>query len=241
LRPLQVAYESPRFMLPIRLGTVNADGPQELFVYALTRDGRVETTNYRTVKLPTGMEIPTFVKGEFGDFYRAMFDAQNAVENAAVVFMEYAWDMNWCDPCAADPLSIEELRDLGVFWIDEKRPQPSGAPQRMMPGPARDAFVTRLHVRYDEAHFPEDLVFQETADRTNFQGRYVLRHPFRSESTCSEAAAYRRQVRDRQEREAHTLASLTGWNIDEIRRRIGVIGGGPDSPEQPWWERIWSN
>src|SRR5439155_26578792 len=26
LRPLQVAYESPKFMLPIRLGTVNADG-----------------------------------------------------------------------------------------------------------------------------------------------------------------------------------------------------------------------
>ena len=37
LRPLQVAYESPKFMLPIRLGTVNANGPQELFIYALTR------------------------------------------------------------------------------------------------------------------------------------------------------------------------------------------------------------
>src|SRR5439155_5366491 len=30
LRPLQVAYESPKFMLPIRLGTANADGPHEL-------------------------------------------------------------------------------------------------------------------------------------------------------------------------------------------------------------------
>src|SRR5262249_7965657 len=48
LRPLQIAFESPKFMLPIRLGTVNADGPQELFVFALTRKGRVETTNYRT-------------------------------------------------------------------------------------------------------------------------------------------------------------------------------------------------
>ena len=45
LRPLQIAYESPKFMLPIRLGTVNAKGQQELFVYALTRNGRVETTN----------------------------------------------------------------------------------------------------------------------------------------------------------------------------------------------------
>lgn len=35
LRPIQVAYESPKFMLPIRLGTINADGPQELFIYIL--------------------------------------------------------------------------------------------------------------------------------------------------------------------------------------------------------------
>src|SRR5215510_12477730 len=34
LRPLQVAYESPKFMLPIRLGMVNARGTQDLFVYA---------------------------------------------------------------------------------------------------------------------------------------------------------------------------------------------------------------
>lgn len=45
LRPIQIAYEHERFMLPIRLGTVNAKGQQELFVYALTRKGRVETTN----------------------------------------------------------------------------------------------------------------------------------------------------------------------------------------------------
>ena len=63
LRPLQVAYESPKFMLPIRLGMVNANGPQELFVYALTRNGRVETTNYRTVKLPTDMELPALREG----------------------------------------------------------------------------------------------------------------------------------------------------------------------------------
>src|SRR5207245_5576153 len=39
LRPIQVAYESPKFMLPIRLGMVNANGPQELFVYTLSQKG----------------------------------------------------------------------------------------------------------------------------------------------------------------------------------------------------------
>ena len=31
---MQVAYESNKFMLPIRLGTLNARGKQELYVYA---------------------------------------------------------------------------------------------------------------------------------------------------------------------------------------------------------------
>ncbi|MFT4581304.1 MAG: hypothetical protein ACI915_002066 [Gammaproteobacteria bacterium] len=58
LRPIQSAYESPKFMLPIRLGMVNAEGSQELYFYALTKTARVETRNYRTVKMPTGMDLP---------------------------------------------------------------------------------------------------------------------------------------------------------------------------------------
>jgi hypothetical protein len=38
-------------------------------------------------------------------------------------------------------------------------------------------FITRLHVRYDAEHFPEDIMFQETADYGNFQASYILRHP----------------------------------------------------------------
>jgi hypothetical protein len=120
LRPLQIAYESPKFMLPIRLGTVNAKGQQELFVYALTRNGRVETTNYRTGKLPTDMDLPVYLKqpNEFSSFYKAMFARQVEARDGRAVFLEYAWDMRWCDPCAADPLSNDELRRLGVFWAD---------------------------------------------------------------------------------------------------------------------------
>ena len=86
LRPIQVAYESPKFMLPIRLGMVNADGPQELFVYALTQKGRVEATNYRTVKLPTDIDLPLHVKERFPDFYRAMFSQQVKKENMSTIF-----------------------------------------------------------------------------------------------------------------------------------------------------------
>jgi hypothetical protein len=215
LRPLQVAYESPKFMLPIRLGMVNANGPQELFVYALTRKGRVETTNYRTTKLPS----------DVGRFYKAMFARQVDAEAQRVVFLEYAWDMRWCDPCAADPLTTDELRGLGVFWTENSNRTP-------------DVFVTRLHVRYDSAHFPEDLVFQETPDRTNFQGRYVLRHPWTGNDSCDAATAYRRAIAERRSDEADRLASLTGWKISDIRARMGLGQNGQVAPAA-WWERLW--
>ncbi len=234
LRPLQVAYESPRFMLPIRLGTLNADGMQELYVYALTRTGRVETTNYRTVRLPSNMDLPEFVEADFSDFYRDMFARQVEEENNRAVFLEYAWDMAWCDPCAADPLSANQLRRLGVWWVGGQVPE-----ERAMIQPvAQDVFVTRLHVRYDAEHFPEDLMFQETGDRSNFQGRYVIRHPFTGEANC-DISDYELQVQERQEREAQQLANLTGWDIDEIRERIPALAN-LEPEEEPWWVRIWN-
>jgi len=228
LRPIQVAYESPKFMLPVRLGTVNAAGPQELFVYALTRKGRVEATNYRTIKLPSDVDVPLYVREEFTPFYKSLFTEQVRKENMSTLFTEYAWDMNWCDPCAADPLSRQELRDLGVFWVSN---EPNS-------GGASEVFLTRLHVRYDREHFPEDLVFQETGDRQNFQARYVLHHPWTGSSDCEAAKTYKASLRQRQEKEARNLASLTGWNVNDVRRKMNLASSDTTS-DKKWWQTIW--
>ena len=225
LRPLRIAFSSPDFMLPIRLGMVNADGPQELFVFTLTRKGRVETANYRTVSIPSDEEIPLYVKDEFAAFYKAMFDTQVAREDMRVVFLEYAWDMGWCDPCAADPLTLRELESLGVTWL-EGATEGTGSGGLLPPGDT-EVFVTRLHLRYDDAHFPDDLMFRETDDDSNFQGRYVLRHPWYGEveaDFADWARDYYRELPLRFEREAQTLASLTGWDINEIRARMAATG-----------------
>ena len=117
LRPLQVRYETAKFMLPLRLGTVNANGPQDLIVFALTQQGRVEATNYRTVKVPSDVDVPLFVKNDFASFYKATFEHAVAREDMHGVFVEYAWDMGWCDPCAAEPMSKAELAELGALWM----------------------------------------------------------------------------------------------------------------------------
>jgi hypothetical protein len=231
LRPLQVAYQSPKFMLPIRLGTVNADGAQELFIYTLTHQGRVETTNYRTIKLRTDMDLPVYIKDDFANFYRALFERQVQKEKMRTVFLEYAWDMNFgCDPCSAEPLSTKELSELGVFRIqaEEKKgilksireiftgSQPKPAP----PVVPTNVFVTRLHVRYNAENFPEDLIFQETSDRSNFQSRYVLRYAWSGTESCPAAEEYHRNLAIRLEKEAQELANLTGWDIQSIRQKI---------------------
>jgi len=229
LRPIQVTYDTPKFMLPIRLGTVNANGPQDMIMLFLTEKGRVETTNYRTVRMPSNMDVPIYTRPEFGRFYSAMFDHQVKKDGMKMVYVEYAWDMGWCDPCAADPVSDDKLAELGVSWIKTAAPEanqpPAGRPRPgFIPPRGTNVFVTRLHVRYDGSNFPEDIMFQETADRGNFQGRYVLRHEFKGEAKCQAGDEYRRNLPLRWEKEAATLAHLTGWDIAEIKRRMRENG-----------------
>jgi hypothetical protein len=222
LRPLQVRYQSAKFMVPLRLGTVNAKGPQDLIIYALTKNGRIESTNYRTVKIPSDIDVPLYVKDEFGPFYKAVFERAVSHENMHAVFVEYAWDMGWCDPCAAAPLSNKELAELGARWIGSDDSTPFSASRYS--GGGSDAFVTRLHVRYDAKTFPEDIVFMETRDRTNFQGRYVQRHPWQGSASCAAAKSYRSELPARFALEARNLEDLTGWTHKDIEARMAQTG-----------------
>jgi hypothetical protein len=221
LRPLMMAYESPKFMLPIRLGMINGQGEQDLIVYLLSPKGQTEITNYRSLKVPSDVELPEFIPNKFNNFYTSMFTKSYQQEGKKVAFIEYAWNMANCDPCSADPLNQQELKEAGVFWLNS---------------PQNNVFITRLHVRYDRQHFPEDLRFQETANGQLFQGRYIIRHPYQGEMKCDAARQYKQQVRNRQEKEVQTLANLTGWNINELRKKVNFIEVKPT----PWWHQLWN-
>lgn len=224
LRPLQMAYESPKFMLPIRLGMINAEKEQDLIVYALSPTGRTEVTNYRTVEVPSGMDIPIYVKDDFSNFYKAMFQRSYEKEGMNAVFLEYAWNMNWCDPCAADPLTQDELRKSGVFWLDES---------------GQNVYISRLHVRYTRPKFPEDLTFEETPNTDNFQGRYVLRHVFEGPMDCQQGRIYKESLPKRFEQDAQTLATLTGWDINQIRKKMGLTD--KKGTEKSWWDKVFGD
>ena len=56
-------------------------------------------------------------------------------------------------------------------------------------------------------------------------------------SACDEAREYFAQLPVRFEREAQTLASLTGWDINEIRRTANLTA--PSVNPKPWWQNLW--
>ena len=79
-------------------------------------------------------------------------------------------------------------------------------------------------------------MFTQTQNRENFQARYVLQRPFDGELNCQEATTYVRQVQERREQEARTLAELTGWNLQTIRAEMGEYN--PEVHLKPWWQNV---
>lgn len=203
LSPLQITFNSDRFMLPIRLGMANANGFQDMIVYAITREGRVECTNYRTVKLPTDRNIPLFVQPDFGEFYKKLFEKAYIREGKNAVFLEYAWDVSpsagvKCDPCIGPPPIAQDLVQAGAHWIANNSWN-------------EQAFFTRMHVRYDRENFPQDLFFQVTPNQERYQCRYIMTHPAQGDLSCDAGQVYLDELNMRRKKEMDELVALTDW------------------------------
>ena len=193
LSPLRFHYDSQEFALPVRLGLINAKGPQDLLVHILARGVRYETANYPNVTIPTNLEVEDEVRDRFGQFYASLFD-HTLANNPNAVVTEYSWAAGSCDPCPEQPLTLDELELLGVIRYEGTDPS--------------DFVLTRLHARYNKDSLGEDLIFQaapaivggrewwlkdgqpeygavvEPNGDNSFQARYIIRHPWDGPIEC---------------------------------------------------------
>ena len=194
LSPLRIAFESPDFRLPVRLGLLNAQAKQDLIVFVLSPDKRYDVANYPNVFAPTNLEVTNDARKSFAPFYATLFDASIAQVGGRAIVTEYAWESSSCDPCPTPPLEDDDVATLGgdVIYGD-------GAGKMKVSKKGNTSMViTRLHARYDRTSLDEDLIFRaappitggredDVGDGTiattaqpssynNFQARYVIRH-----------------------------------------------------------------
>jgi hypothetical protein len=220
LRPIQISFNSPKFMLPIRLGMANADGDQDLIVYAFTRKGRIECTNYRNENIATDKNIPLFVQKNFNSFYGNLFTHQWEEEDKSVAFLEYAWDVSpqnfyHCDPCIATAPSEQDLVQSGVWWLGGKDWSDYSDVNNDTPdNGSKNVHFTRLHFRYNRKSFAQDLSFQITPNTETFQARYVITHPATGNFDCAAGKKYLQDLKQRRKKELNELTALTGTNIN---------------------------
>ena len=228
LSPLQINFNSPKFMLPIRLGMANADGNQDLIVYAFTRKGRIECTNYRNVNMPTGKNVPLFVQKNFGTFYNNLFNHQWQQENENIGFLEYAWDVSpanyyHCDPCIATVPGQQELIQAGVWWLNRDWSDYSDTEGNNVEDYSnKNVHFTRLHFRYNRKSFPQDLVFQVTPNTETFQARYIITHPATGDLSCDAGKKYLVDLKQRRKNELRSLFELTGRDMNNWQDEINT-------------------
>jgi hypothetical protein len=201
LSPLRFHYDTPDFALPVRLGLLNSQGAQDLIVNILAPT-RYEVANYANVTVPTNLRVENDVRNAFPGFYEALF-SKLVEKNPGAVVTEYAWDSGSCDPCPTPPLNQSDLATLGADVT--KSLGSAGGPSYV------NYTLTRLHYRYTKDNLGEDLVFKQAGalvggrgmpdakgnldmtvqsnmgSNNNFQGRYVILHPWTEPLACAQA------------------------------------------------------
>jgi uncharacterized protein (TIGR03382 family) len=205
LSPLRFHYDTTEFSLPVRLGLINAKDAQDLVVHVLARGQRYEVSNYPNVTIPTNVDLAESAKGQFGAFYAALFDATVKRTPKAVV-TEYSWDASTCDPCPGPALDGSDVATLGGDVLPVAGG--GGAEKKKSAGSWGGGWtLTRLHARYRKDDLGPDLVFKAAppiaggrevyaqpgaiehgavpAGTNNFQGRYVIRHPWTGPVACA--------------------------------------------------------
>ncbi|MDC3962944.1 DUF2330 domain-containing protein [Polyangium jinanense] len=266
LSPLRFHYDTETFALPVRLGLLNSKGTQDLIVHVIAKKQRYEAANYPNLTIPTNIELNESALGAFGSFYVALFDQTVAKKPGAVV-TEYAWTAGSCDPCPGPTLDTGDLATLGGDTLVSPKDTDRGPGDPPATGMSPwEATITRLHVRYTKDSLGEDLVFRAAPPITDgngwsngpdkhaatpgapggqnmFQGRYIVRHPWKGDVTCTDPIYGRwgdnpkkpSAARDLAfaPREGITLSALVAEDV----KSIGLQGSPPNIDRNvrvPW-------
>jgi len=154
LSPLQLVYADGDLVLPIRIGTLAADGPQEVIAVTFSQWGGMGIANYPEATLED--ECMWSDDTDFPEHFASSVDAAIEEVGGAGWIREYSWPLSQkCDPCTVPSgFTEEQLTALGV-------------------DPFSLTWLTRMRLRYTPELATQDVVFYENGLEEIDQLRYI--------------------------------------------------------------------
>lgn len=143
LSPVRFWTNEPTTSLPTRFGLPSAAKMQELQLFTMVPEKRMQVTNYKTKAIPTNLRVEleytepsgrtVNLKERMGELFAALHD-RFLEKNPNTFLLEYAFPTDTCGkPCPTEPLLPHELLSLGgdVFEAalpdDVRNPEPPEA------------------------------------------------------------------------------------------------------------------
>lgn len=236
LSPIQLEYDSEELRVPVRLGTLNSPGEQELLLYVLSDEGRYEIANREMLVAPSDLEIDASARGGVAELYRAISDEMFRRHPGAAV-TEYAHVLN-------RQVNSRHVRDFGL-------PQRSDTRRRRTRGSSARWTLTRIRHRYG-TELDDDLTLRPAEEplrltrrwrhrsirtyaprgHSGFHIQYVAVHRGR---TCPGAATQRRYARRFATAESLWEADRDLWPGVMLRDPIASLEIEPGSAAPDGW------
>lgn len=231
LSPIQLEYDSEELRVPVRLGTLNSPGEQELLLYVLSTEGRYEVANRPSVVAPSDLRIGSSARGGVAELYRAISD-EIFRQNPGAAVTEYAHLLG-------SRVGRFHVRRMG---IPERGRRGEGRRQRWT--------LTRIRHRYG-TDLDDDLTLRPAEEPL----RMTRRWPYRSVRTyaprgesgfhiqyvavhrsgCPSAAVQRRYARQWATAQSLWEADRDLWPGSVLRDPIESLGIEPGSEAPEGW------
>ncbi len=235
LSPIQIEYESDELRVPVRLGTLNSPGEQELLLYVLSPEGRYEMANRTNLNAPTDLRMRRDARGAFAELYTSLTD-EIFRRNPGAAITEYAHTV---------PARL--MRSAESFGMTNVRAPLSGYGDRGIR--ARRWTLSRMRHRYG-TDATDDLMLRQAAPlrltrtwrhralrqrvregESGFHVQYVVEHTER----CTDASTQRRIAGRFATAESMWESRRDLWPGELLLDRVDLLSIEPGSSAPAGW------
>ncbi len=244
LSPIQLDFESEDLIVPVRLGTLNSPGEQELLLYVLSADGRYEIANRPSMLSPTDLRLSPRWDGGVASFYSGLMEEMFRQHPGAGV-TEYSRDLG-------RGVSPWLVRQLGLERINGGATDPRRRGRIGRSGRSRRYTLTRIRHRYGK-DLADDLVLRPAAPirltrrwrgggnlnqwtpegRNNYHTRFVVMHRGQSCPSRAQQRWRARRYATSDQMWSHGEDVNAVWPGEVLLDRVDSLGIEPGSSAPP--------